>query len=173
MSCILKAGLNLDSANTLAQLNALAQLQTLAAANPKIAAAAMLQLQQQHLLGQAPPSLPQPPVPQLASSAQHHLGTGGGNAAAAAAAQLQQQQGVSGMGGVPSMPSGSSMQVSNARMNQSRYQQLLGIIDEMGREIKTCYLGNKNSIERLKRGIASARILVKDCQIECEKNAKM
>ena len=61
---------------------------------------------------------------------------------------------------------------NNLKMNQTRYQQLLGIIDDMGKEIRTCYSGNKNSIERLKRNIASARILVKDCQIECDRNVK-
>ena len=42
----------------------------------------------------------------------------------------------------------------------------------MGKDLRTTYLGNKNSTERLKRGIASARILVKDCQMECDRNTK-
>ena len=46
------------------------------------------------------------------------------------------------------------------------------IKDEMGKDLRTTYLGNKNSTERLKRGIASARILVKDCQMECDRNTK-
>ena len=57
--------------------------------------------------------------------------------------------------------------------------QLLGLnyynifyLDEMGKDLRTTYLGNKNSTERLKRGIASARILVKDCQMECDRNTK-
>ena len=61
---------------------------------------------------------------------------------------------------------------NNTKLNPNRYQQLLGIIDEMGKDIRTTYSGNKNSIERLKRSIASARILVKDCQLECERNTK-
>lgn len=153
----------------MAQLNALAQLQQLAATNPKIAAAAMLQLQQQHLLTQPPQASSMPSQ----MSNQHHLGNSAAvAAAAAAAAQLQQQSGLGGAGmgmGV----GGGSIPGSNARMNQSRYQQLLGIIDEMGRDIRTSYLNNKNSVERLKRAIGSARILVRDCQLECERNAKI
>ena len=60
----------------------------------------------------------------------------------------------------------------NAKPGHTRYQQLLSIIDEMGKDLRTTYLQNKNSTERLKRGIASARILVKDCQLECERNTK-
>jgi hypothetical protein len=56
--------------------------------------------------------------------------------------------------------------------NQTRYQQLLSVIDEMGKDIRTTYMSNKNSTERLKRSIASARILVKDCLLECERNTK-
>ena len=54
----------------------------------------------------------------------------------------------------------------------ARYQQLLSIIDEIGKDIRPVYMGNKNSVERLKRAIASARVLVKDCQIECDRNTK-
>lgn len=61
---------------------------------------------------------------------------------------------------------------SSSKPNHTRYQQLLSIIDEMGKDIRTTYLSNKNSTERLKRGIASARILIKDCQLECERNTK-
>lgn len=60
----------------------------------------------------------------------------------------------------------------NVKPGHTRYQQLLSIIDEMGKDLRTTYLQNKNSTERLKRGIASARILVKDCQLECERNTK-
>ena len=56
--------------------------------------------------------------------------------------------------------------------NQTRYQQLLSVIEEMGKDIRTTYMSNKNSTERLKRSIASARILVKDCLLECERNTK-
>ncbi len=61
-------------------------------------------------------------------------------------------------------------QQQQLKPNQTRYQQLMYVIDEMGKDIRTTYMGNKNSVERLKRGIASARILVKDCMLECERN---
>merc|ERR1712129_196440 len=57
---------------------------------------------------------------------------------------------------------------SSSKPNHTRYQQLLSIIDEMGKDIRTTYLSNKNSTERLKRGIASARILIKDCQLNAK-----
>lgn len=151
----------LDS-NTMAQLNAIAQLNQLAS-NQKIAAAMLQQQQQQqqHFLG----------------SSSNPLAAAVAVAAAAAAASSPSHHNM----GLPShlMGSGSSSGQMNAtgnagsvKMNQTRYQQLLGLIDEMGREIRSTYVGNKNSMERLKRGIASARILVKDCQLECERNMK-
>jgi hypothetical protein len=149
----------LDSA-ALAQFSALAQLNQLAASNPKVAAAAMLQLQQQNFLNQSP-SLGQissisSPVPSTSNS-NHQMMVSSLPITPAANHQSS------------SLASGS---VGNTKLNHNRYQQLLSIIDEMGRDIRTSYMGNKNSIERLKRSIASARILVKDCQIECERNTK-
>lgn len=67
--------------------------------------------------------------------------------------------------------SGSPYQL-NIKPNQTKYQQLLSVIEDMSKDIRTTYMGNKNSTERLKRGIASARILVKDCLLECERNTK-
>lgn len=55
-------------------------------------------------------------------------------------------------------------------MHQSKYAQLLNVIEEMGKDIKPTYAGNKNFAERLRRAIASARILVRECQMECERN---
>jgi hypothetical protein len=136
------AGLpQLDNSATLAQINALAQLNQLAATNPKIAAAAMLQFQQ---------SLSN----QGNSSASASLM---GNSFASQSASMLPVQ---------------HMQSSGVKANHTRYQQLLSIVDEMGKDIRNTYLGNKNSTERLKRSIASARILVKDCQLECERNTK-
>jgi len=133
----------LDNSATLAQINALAQLNQLAATNPKIAAAAMLQFQQQ-LGNQGNPS-------SLSSSS------------SLLANSFSQS---------PSMLPAQHMQSSSIKANHTRYQQLLSIVDEMGKDIRNTYLGNKNSTERLKRSIASARILVKDCQLECERNTK-
>lgn len=55
-------------------------------------------------------------------------------------------------------------------MHQSKYVQLLSVIEEMSKDIKPTYAGNKNSGERLRRAIASARILVRECQLECDRN---
>jgi hypothetical protein len=57
-------------------------------------------------------------------------------------------------------------------MHQSKYAQLLNVIEEMGKDIKPTYAGNKNSAERLRRAIASARILVRECQLECDRNSR-
>lgn len=55
---------------------------------------------------------------------------------------------------------------------QSKYAQLLGIIEEMGREVRPTYAGSKSSAERLKRGIVHARILVRECLMETERSAR-
>ncbi|CAF2316766.1 unnamed protein product [Rotaria sp. Silwood2] len=57
-------------------------------------------------------------------------------------------------------------------MQQSKYAQLLNVIEEMGKDIKPTYAGNKNSAERLRRAIASARVLVRECQLECDRNSR-
>ena len=44
--------------------------------------------------------------------------------------------------------------------SQTKYQQLLSVIEEMSKDIRPCYAGSKSSAERLKRGIVYARILV-------------
>lgn len=156
-------GANLPLDNTFAHLNALSQL-TQFASNPKLAAAAMLQFQQQQLMNQAASSPilapPSPsPLPQMSNSQlQSPL--------------IQSSHNSQSNASLVSMASAQPMSSSSNKQNHSRYQQLLTIIDEMGRDIRNTYLGNKNSSERLKRAIASARILVKDCQLECERNTK-
>nr|CAH7728061.1 unnamed protein product [Callosobruchus chinensis] len=54
----------------------------------------------------------------------------------------------------------------------SKYAQLLGVIEEMGREVRPTYAGSRSSAERLKRNIVSARILVRECLIETERSAR-
>ncbi|UJR25467.1 hypothetical protein I4U23_006814 [Adineta vaga] len=63
--------------------------------------------------------------------------------------------------------------VQSRHIHQSKYGQLLNIIEEMGKDIKPTYAGNKNSAERLRRAIASARILVRECQLECDRNNRI
>lgn len=55
---------------------------------------------------------------------------------------------------------------------QSKYGQLLTVIEDMGRDIRPTYAGSKSSAERLKRGIVHARILVRECLMECERSAR-
>jgi hypothetical protein len=54
--------------------------------------------------------------------------------------------------------------------NTSKYNQLLALIEELGKDVKPTYTGNRNCAERLKRGINHARILVKECLHEIEIN---
>ena len=62
---------------------------------------------------------------------------------------------------------------SNAAASQmSKYNQLLTLLDEMSKDIRPSYAGSKSSAERLKRGIAHARILVREAEIEAERNAR-
>lgn len=56
--------------------------------------------------------------------------------------------------------------------SQSKYAQLLGVIEEMGKEVRPTYAGSRSSAERLRRNIISARILVRECLIETEKSAR-
>lgn len=57
-------------------------------------------------------------------------------------------------------------------INSSKYSQLVSIIEDVGREIRPSYAGNKISAERVKRGIIQARIVVRECLVETEKSAK-
>lgn len=55
---------------------------------------------------------------------------------------------------------------------QSKYSQLLAVIEDMGRDIRPTYSGSRTSAERLKRGIVHARMLVRECLMECERSAR-
>ena len=68
-----------------------------------------------------------------------------------------------------------SMQVqghNQQQQHQSKYTQLLAVIEDMGRDIRPTYSGSRTSVERLKRGIVHARILVRECLMECERAAR-
>lgn len=54
----------------------------------------------------------------------------------------------------------------------SKYAQLLGVIEELGRDIRPTYAGSRSSAERIKRGIVHARILVRECLMETERSAR-
>lgn len=65
-----------------------------------------------------------------------------------------------------------SQPITKQDPGQSKYAQLLGVIEEMGREVRPTYAGSRSSAERLKRNIVSARILVRECLIETERSAR-
>lgn len=56
--------------------------------------------------------------------------------------------------------------------SQSKYVQLLNVIEELGRDIRPTYTGSRSSAERIKRGLVHARILVRECLVETEKNGR-
>ncbi|KAJ8338647.1 hypothetical protein SKAU_G00354330 [Synaphobranchus kaupii] len=57
--------------------------------------------------------------------------------------------------GPPSL--GFSQGISGTQVPQSKYAELLAIIEELGKEIRPSYAGSKSAMERLKRGIIHAR----------------
>ncbi|KAK2727838.1 hypothetical protein QYM36_008350 [Artemia franciscana] len=61
---------------------------------------------------------------------------------------------------------------SSNLVNQSKYAQLLAVIEEMGKDVRPTYAGSKTNSERLKRGIVHARILVRECLMEVERSAR-
>lgn len=73
----------------------------------------------------------------------------------------------------PSLSSSSPVAASASAASQmSKYNQLLTLLDEMSKDIRPSYAGSKSSAERLKRGIAHARILVREAEIEADRNAR-
>ncbi|XP_031558218.1 cyclin-dependent kinase 2-associated protein 1-like [Actinia tenebrosa] len=60
----------------------------------------------------------------------------------------------------------------NLQVSQSKYGELLAVIEEIGKDIRPTYAGSKNASERLKKGIMHARALVRECLIETERCAR-
>lgn len=56
--------------------------------------------------------------------------------------------------------------------SQSKYAALLTVIDELGRDIRPTYAGNKLAAERLKRGIVHARVLARECMSETDRMSR-
>lgn len=54
-------------------------------------------------------------------------------------------------------------------LNPSKYTALLTVIEELGRDVRPTYAGNKLAAERLKRGIVHARVLARECMSECDR----
>ncbi|XP_063550529.1 cyclin-dependent kinase 2-associated protein 1 isoform X2 [Gorilla gorilla gorilla] len=82
------------------------------------------------------------------------------------------------VGGSPAMPHQAAppqeekQGTGNSQVPQSKYAELLAIIEELGKEIRPTYAGSKSAMERLKRGIIHARGLVRECLAETERNAR-
>ncbi|XP_070926994.1 cyclin-dependent kinase 2-associated protein 1 isoform X2 [Macaca nemestrina] len=82
------------------------------------------------------------------------------------------------VGGSPAMPCQAVLPqkekqgTGNSQVPQSKYAELLAIIEELGKEIRPTYAGSKSAMERLKRGIIHARGLVRECLAETERNAR-
>lgn len=53
--------------------------------------------------------------------------------------------------------------------SQTKYAALLTVIEELGRDVRPTYAGNKLAAERLKRGIVHARVLVRECMSESDR----
>merc|ERR1739845_179628 len=51
----------------------------------------------------------------------------------------------------------------------NKYQQLMKVIDELGRDIRPAYAGSRGAPERLKKGIHSARQIVRECMSETDR----
>ncbi|XP_028640197.1 cyclin-dependent kinase 2-associated protein 1-like [Grammomys surdaster] len=56
--------------------------------------------------------------------------------------------------GPPSL--GYTQGTGNTQVPQSKYAELLAIIEELGKEIRPTYAGSKSALERLKQGIIHA-----------------
>lgn len=73
---------------------------------------------------------------------------------------------------VPNFVSSNSTILNNAHLNglQARYNVLLGIIEELKKDVRPTYAGSKTSAERLKRNINLARIEIRNCMQELERS---
>nr|CAD2160547.1 unnamed protein product [Meloidogyne enterolobii] len=95
---------------------------------------------------------------------------GGNNSGAMSASGSQQQQNVN-TNQLPQYQVNTQNLPAGAAASQgSRYQQLVAMIDELGKDIRPTYNGNRNCQERLKRGIVQARLMVRECMAELEKS---
>ncbi|CAD6187843.1 unnamed protein product [Caenorhabditis auriculariae] len=62
--------------------------------------------------------------------------------------------------------------IQNLPPGSSNYQQLLALIEEIGRDIRPSYTGNKVCAERLKRSLIHARHLLKECVVDADNDRK-
>lgn len=72
---------------------------------------------------------------------------------------------------VPNFVSTNSTLLNNAQSTglQAKYNVLLGIVEELKKDVRPTYAGSKTSAERLKRNINLARIEIRNCMQELER----
>lgn len=72
---------------------------------------------------------------------------------------------------VPNFTTTNSNLFNNAQLTglQARYSVLLGIIEELKKDVRPTYAGSKTSAERLKRNINLARVEIRNCMQELER----
>lgn len=72
---------------------------------------------------------------------------------------------------VPNFLAANSNLLNNAQSTglQARYNVLIGIIEELKKDVRPTYAGSKTSAERLKRNINLARIEIRNCMQELER----
>ena len=58
---------------------------------------------------------------------------------------------------------------SSGIANQSKYNHILSVLQDMEKDIRPSYAGSKSSTERLKRGIVHSRILIREALADIEK----
>lgn len=123
---------------------------------------------------QISPVITTTPIPNKNQKTHHNQSSS--SAASAAAATIRKTQ--------SPVLTDSSVSITNVQQQQStassnipngnisKYAQLLMVIEEMGKEIRPTYTGSRTSVERLKRGIVHARVLVRECLMETDKNGR-
>lgn len=66
-----------------------------------------------------------------------------------------------------------AMGASQLSNTATKYNQLVAMIEELAKDVRPTYNGNRNCAERLKRGLTHARMLSRECVIELERNIRM
>lgn len=72
---------------------------------------------------------------------------------------------------VPNFVPSNSTILNNAQSTglQGRYNILIGIIEELKKDVRPTYAGSKIAAERLKRNINLARVEIRTCMLELER----
>ncbi|EFB30066.1 hypothetical protein PANDA_018389, partial [Ailuropoda melanoleuca] len=60
----------------------------------------------------------------------------------------------------------------NSCVPQSKYAELLAIMEELGKEIRSTYVQSTRAMKRLKQGIIHTKRLVPESLVETEQNAR-